>query len=274
MLKEISEEYMKEFEPSNKLALISTIDSEGYPHITLISSLQAKDKNEMIWGQFIEGLSKKHVLKNPKTGFFIMNFNKEFWRGRAVWTHYAKEGPEYIMFNEKPLYRYNTYTGIHTVHYMDLIDITEKKKLNMAAIGYGTLYTRVLKGNFKKDGTERILNNFSEGLFNKIDSLKFISYIDDEGFPAIIPIIQASSAGNGRIAFSKTPFNSEIKKIPNGAKTAVFGMTLEMEDVLLKGIYSSTKRIGAFDIDKVYNSMPPVMGYIYPRQEIKKVEEF
>lgn len=274
MLKEIPEEYMKEFEPTNKLALISTIDNEGYPHITLISSLQAKDKNEMIWGQFIEGLSKKYVTENPKTGFFIMNFNKEFWRGRAAWTHQAKEGPEYIMFNEKPLFRYNTYTGVHTVHYMDLVDITEKQKLNMASIGYGAALTRALKGSLKKEGAERILNSFSEELLSKIGSLKFISYIDAEGFPVIIPIIQACPAGNGRIIFSKSCFKEEIKKIPEVAKTAVFGMTLDMEDVLLKGRYSGSKGMGTVDIDKVYNSMPPVMGYIYPRQEIKSITEF
>ena len=279
MLKEIPEEYMKEFEPSNKLGLISTIDDEGYPHITLICSLQAKDKNEMIWGQFLEGLSKKNVKKNPKTGFFIMNFSMEYWMGRASWKGEKKEGPEYIMYNEKPLYRYNTYTGIHTVHYMDLIDISEKQKLNVASIGCGTVLTKAAKGGLKKEGPDRILNNFSEELFNKVGSLKFISYIDNEGYPVIVPVIQAGACGSERIVFAASPFGKEIKKIPKGVKAAVFGMTLDMEDVLLKGIYEGTVRskgikTGIFDIEKVYNSMPPVAGYIYPRQELKRVIDF
>lgn len=50
---------MKEFEPEAKVGLIATINSEGLPHITLITALQAKNSKQLIWGQFTEGMSKK-----------------------------------------------------------------------------------------------------------------------------------------------------------------------------------------------------------------------
>lgn len=278
MLKEIPEEYSKEFEPSGKLGLLSTVDQEGYPHISLISSLQAKDSREIIWGQFIEGMSKKNVKINHKCGFAIMNFSMELWRGRTVWTHEEREGDEYIMFNQKPLYRYNSYCGINTVHYMDLVDITETQKLNLASIGWNALLTYLADSKNVKD-SRKILKPFAVKLFNRIGNPKFLSYIDSDGYPVIIPILQARTAGLGRIIFSDRPYRGELLDIPEGVKMAVFGLTLSMEDMLLKGVFRGFKRMtgfnmGVFDIEKVYNSMPPVHGYIYPEKKIEPVNEF
>ncbi|NLV98276.1 MAG: hypothetical protein GX034_00565 [Clostridiaceae bacterium] len=47
------------------------------------------------------------------------------------------------------------------------------------------------------------------------------------------------------------------------------------ESVLIKGVFSGfTNGVGYLDIDKVYNSMPPVSKYIYPYEDYDKVESF
>ena len=44
-----------------------------------------------------------------------------------------------------------------------------------------------------------------------------------------------------------------------------------MESVLVKGLYSG----GVLEIERVYNSMPPKMEYVYPRSEtIEPVRSF
>jgi len=111
---------MKAFEPEAKVGLLATVNPEGLPHITLITALQASAPDQLIWGQFSEGMSKGHVLENPRTAFLIMTLDKHLWRGKALWTHKKQEGDEFEMFNNKPMFRYNSYFGIHTVHYMDL----------------------------------------------------------------------------------------------------------------------------------------------------------
>lgn len=279
MLNEIPEEYAKEFKPSNKLGLISTIDPEGCPHISLISSIEANGSRQIIWGQFIQGLSKKNVKINPKTGFAIVSLKQELWRGRAVWTHERKEGPEFIMYNNKPMYRYNSYCGIDTVHYMDLVDISEKARLDTASIGYNALLTMISKSGARRKSQNRIMKLFAENIFNKIGNIKFLSYIDDEGFPVLVPALQAMAADSGRIVFSAGMYKDELMKIKDGADMAIFGMNLDMEDVLTKGKFkgftrSRGVRIGVFDIERVYNSMPPVAGYIYPEHKLEPVTEF
>ncbi len=88
----------------------------------------------MCFGQFVEGTSKKNILANPKAGFLIMSLNKELWRGEAVYTHFAKEGPEYDHYNNVPMFRYNAYFGVHTVYYLDLVGHTGRSPLPMNTI--------------------------------------------------------------------------------------------------------------------------------------------
>lgn len=278
MLKEMPEEYINSFEPTAKVGLIATINPEGLTHISLISSIQANNPKQLIWGQFIEGKSKENVKHNPKTAFFIMNLKKEYWRGKAVWTHEMKEGPEYIMYNNKPMFRYNSYFGIHTVHFMDLVEISEKSKLNISAIAVGSMMTKLSKGGFRTD-KQRILKPWGEDILNKMDTLKFISYIGSDGFPEIIPVIQAQCADSTAIAFSTKPFGEELKKIPEGVQVSLFGMALSMEDILVQGKFNGFRKImgvntGIINIEKVYNPMPPKMGYIYPEEKIQAVTEF
>ncbi|HOB64916.1 MAG TPA: hypothetical protein PKH08_07150, partial [Clostridia bacterium] len=110
----------KDFMNCYKIALVSMFDDKGDLHISLLSSLMNKGEDKMMFGQFIEGESKKYIYRNPKSGLIIMNLNKEFWTGKMNFTHSVTEGEDYIKFNEQPLYRYNSYFGIHRVHYADL----------------------------------------------------------------------------------------------------------------------------------------------------------
>ncbi len=275
----IPQDYIKAFEPCEKIGLLATISPEGLPHITLITSLQANTPTQMIWGQFLEGLSKENIKRNPKVGFLIMSLAREFWTGQAQWTHSKREGPEYIMFNNKPLFRYNTYTGIHTVHYMDLIDISEKTKLDTGAVAKGAILTKLAKSFAAAKQKAPILNSWTEQLFNNFVNLKFISYIDEKGFPVILPIIQAQAADSTRIAFTLSPYAHSLKGLKHGAKVAVYCMNLEMESVLIEGKFIGLQNklgieAGLVDIDRVYNSMPPKHGYIYPKETLQAVTEF
>jgi len=275
----ISKEYMKEFESSTKIGLIATVNKNNEPHITLITTLQANTSKQMIWGHFIEGISKTNVKTNNKTGFLIMNLEKEFWKGKAIWTHEKKEGPEYIMYNDKPIYRYNSYFGIHTVHYMDLVKISEKDKLNVKSIAANAVKTQLAKGGIKSNKEQTILKPWAEKLFNKMDALKFLSYIDNDGFPIIIPIIQAQAADSTRIVFATNPYKEELVKMKSGEKICIYAMNLDTENVLVEGIFKGFEKrkgiqLAVMDIERVYNSMPPKHGYIYPEKKDTAIVEF
>src|SRR5208337_3366858 len=135
----------------------------------------------------------------------------------------------------------------------------------------------VVKTAFAKSGAGRkmggILKPFALGIADRIDSLKFMSYVGGDGYPTIIPVIQGRMADSGRFAFAVSPYAEELVAIPSGATVAVFAMTMQMEDLLMRGTYNGIRRyrgvrFGTVDLDWVYNSMPPAHGQIYPETEL------
>jgi hypothetical protein len=277
--KEFTENEIKAFQPEEKIGLVASINPEGLPHISLITSIQAAGPSIITLGEFCKGKSKEYIQKRRNIGFLIMTLDRKVWRGKAKWTHLRKEGPEFEAYNNLPMFRYNAYFGIHTVHYLDLMETSGQEGLPLGQIIYASLLTRLAKGNLKISNQNRILKPFAESIFNRLDALKFISWISDDGFPVIIPVLQCQAADSRRVVFSSKAYRNELKKIPKGTAVAVFAMTMKMEDVLIRGTFNgfSTSRfmeVGSVDIDWVYNSMPPCHGQIYPEIPLNPVIEF
>jgi hypothetical protein len=272
-------EEMKAFEPAEKVGLVASISPQGLPHISLITSIMAANPTQLTLGEFCKGMSKRYIQQNPNVAFLITTLDRKIWRGRAQWTHLRKDGPEYETYSAMPMFRYNAYFGVNTVHYLDLIETSDGEALPVPAITRASIITKLVKGGARTGVEERILKPFAEELFNKLDSLKFISYVGDDGFPVIIPVIQCQAADSRRLVFSPRAYREELNEIPEGATVAVFGLTMGMEDVLVRGTFLGFKRyrffrLGAVDINWVYNSMPPCHGQIYPEIELKPVVNF
>jgi hypothetical protein len=274
-----SPEDIQSTQPAMKIGLLATINPAGLPHVTLISSLMACAPQKMAFGQFTEGSSKQHILNNPKTGFLIMSLEKNLWRGKTIFTHSTKEGPEYDYYNNVPMFRYNAYFGIHTVYYLDLLSQTGKEPLPMNRIIFAAIQTILARTLRHKPGKEEVLNLWTRSFLDKLDNLKFIAWVGEDGYPVIIPAIQAQSMDKEHVLFSTSVYTDELKAIPAGADMAVFSMALTMEDVLLRGKYLGLRRMagiqaGVVKVDWVYNPMPPVPGQIYPPVKLQAVEKY
>jgi hypothetical protein len=273
-----SEPDLKSFEPEMKIGLLATVNESGLPHITLISTLQASSPAEMFWGQFAEGLSKVNIRKNNKTGWLILTLDKNIWQGKANFTRTARAGKEYDVLNNTPMFRYNAYFGIHTVYYMDLVEQTGKQALPMGAVIQAAVRTMIAK-TLAGRGVKDVLNLFTRKLVDKMDNLKFLAYVGKDGYPVIVPVIQAQSAGNDRVIFASSVFTDELRAVPPGESVAFFCMSFEMQTVLLRGIYKGLSSIGgikcgSIEVDYVYSPMPPKSEQIYPYQKLEAVTSF
>jgi hypothetical protein len=278
-MKTFTEADIQSTRPELKIGLLGTVTPQGLPHVTLLSSLMACGPSELCFGQFTEGMSKKHILANPRVGFLIMSLDRHIWRGKATYTHYAKDGPEYDFYNNVPMFRYNAYFGVHTVYYLDLLSQTGKSPLPMNRIIFAALQTMLARTLGRKVEKQPVLNAWTRAFLDKLDNLKFLCYIGVDGYPAIIPAIQAQSLDAQHVLFSTSVYTDELKAIPAGNPMAVFSLALTMEDVLLRGTYLGMRRLGGVragvvEVDWVYNPMPPVPGQVYPPLELKPVVEF
>ncbi len=274
-----SEADMKAFEPAEKIGIIATVTPEGLPHMSLLTSVIATNHHQLTVGEFCKGKSKEYIQRTKKIGFAVLTMDKKLWRGKAVWTHLKTDGPEYETYNKQPMFRYNTYFGINTVHYFDLIQTSQGNALPLLSVVKSAILTKMTKGSAAKDSSERVLSHFGEKLFNGLDSLKFLSFIDDDGFPVIIPVIQCQASDSRSLAFHPGAFGTEVKALKPGTSAAVFCMTMQMEDVLVRGKFNGYSRyrgikLGTLDIGWVYNSMPPNHGRIYPPVPLERIVNF
>jgi hypothetical protein len=270
---------MKAFAPSEKVGIIATVTADGLPHMSLLTSVMASKPDQLIIGEFCKGLSKDYMQITRKIGFAILTLDKKLWHGKALWTNLRKEGPEYELYNQQPMFRYNTYFGINTVHYFDLMETTSGSALPLASIAISAVLTKMAKAGAAKGRQERVLSFFGEKLFNGLDSLKFLSFVSQDGFPVVIPVIQCQAAGSSSLAFHPGAFGDELNRLEAGMTVSVFCLTMQMEDVLVRGTFSGYSRyhgvnLGTVDIDWVYNSMPPNHGQIYPPVPLERVVNF
>jgi hypothetical protein len=276
---EFSSQDIRDLKPAMKIGILATVDLQGLPHLTLITTLMAASPARVVWGQFIEGASKDSICLNPKAGFLVMSLDKQVWRGQAAFTHTARSGPDYDHYNSTPLFRYNAYFGVHTVYYMDLVAHTGRQSLPMNRVVFAAVKTLVARSLTGKRPSAQVMNPWTQAFFNTLDNLKFLGYVGPDGYPRVIPLIQAQSLDPGRLVFALGAYSTELVQIPASSSVAVFGMALTMEDVLVRGTFRGIRRLagmrcGVVDLDWVYNSMPPTPMQIYPQVSLEPVRDF
>jgi len=262
-----------------KVGLLATVTPQGEPHLTMLSSIRPYAPDKLVWGQFTEGLSKSYILENPNCGFLIMSLDKQLWMGKAKYTHKSKQGPEMENYNNLAMFRYNAYFGVHTAYYMDLVSQSGRMALPMGNVIFAAIKTILARTLARKNTQPKVLNPWIHGLLNKLDNLKFISYVDADGFPVVLPVIQTQALDANRVVFALGAFSQELRNIPAGVRMAVFGMSFSMETVLMRGDFAGIHPVagipaGVVSVDWVYNSMPPVPQQIYPPVKVEAVREF
>ena len=274
-----SESDIQSLQPAMKIGILGTVNPQGLPHLTMISSLKACSPAQLCFGQFTEGVSKSHIRQNPKTGWLIMTLAKDVWRGAADFSHTATSGAEFDAYNNTPLFRYNAYFGIHTVYYLNLVAHSGKSPLPMNQVVFAAIQTMLARSLPGKRSDKQALTPWARTFLNGLNTLKFLSYTGEDGYPVVIPAIQTQSYDSQSVIFAASVYREDLERIPAGTPLAVFGLSLNMEDVLLRGRYSGLQRVwgvrcGSVKIDWAYNSMPPVPGQIYPELPLEAVEEF
>jgi hypothetical protein len=281
-VKEFEDVCFKKFENDSKIGILSSVSPEGYPHMAFISSLGVKTKTSLMWGQFSLGLSKTYLKENKKTGFLVISADQYWWTGKALHTGTVVKGEDFDYFNNKPLFRYNSYCGFGAVHYGGIVDVSLGQKLPILKVALGSCASALMKGKARKraagsagsgasGNAVQKMPGYGVKLCSNMTTLKFIAYIDSDGFPRIIPALQGTPVDPNRLVFSSLPYGEMLRQIPPGAKAAVFLTNLDLESILLQGRWNPLKKGGVFEIDKVYNSMLPLNRYVYPPTELPNV---
>ena len=262
-MRKFTEEEKKYFDNPYKVAIIATVDEDGDIHMFNASTLMNKGDDEMMFGEFVRGKSKKLIYEHPKCGFFIMSVDQHFWTGSMDFTHSVTEGEDYVYMNQYQLFRFNTYFGVCEVHYADLKGVSEMKKLNLPGVIANALRVMAMKSFYAGDKSKKMLRPWAQKFMNGLITLEFLGYMGEDGYPKIVPIIQAQAASSSRIFFTKAPYSDMCKDLKDGQRCAIYGFSLDMEATHVNGVYhEGPTGTGYVEIDKLYATAPPISGGI------------
>ena len=76
---------------------------------------------------------------------------------------------------------------------------------------FAAIKTIIARSLAKEETQPKVLNPWIHGLFNKLDNLKFISYVDSDGFPVVLPLIQTQALDANRVVFALGAFSKELR---------------------------------------------------------------
>jgi len=261
-----------------KIGVLATVDDEGRPHVSLITSLEGRDPATLMFGQFCEGWSKSLVRRNPRTAWLIMDKTRGVWRGTATWRQARTTGPEIDTYNRKPLFRYNSYFGIHTVHLLDVAGAAVHEVVGLAPLLAGGVTARA-SALLKRRGPGAALKPWAEDHVNALSTVKFLAFVRPDGYPHLVPAVAAATPDGRRVTVADAAHRAELREIPSGASVALLAVSQKLESVHLRGPWTPRAALGPLArgeivVDQVYNSMPPKQGVIWPEVPLTAVRDF
>ena len=268
------------------LKLLATIDPRGWPHITMISFNRAKTPEQVVWGEFTVGTSKRNVLQNPKQGAFYMNavIPFKFLQAKITFDHRVKGGEDCEYFSRGQMLRYNTYMNVEKAYYNSVKAATPVIDLKILPIAKGLILNLFAKNKAKDPNAEEKLPKLAYDLYNNPFNPKFISFLDpDDGYPLIIPCFQLRAPDRSKLIFPYSQFKEELELLKEGAHVSTFAVIaeeIELISMVIQGTFTGMQKFGnvkcgVIQIDEVYNSMPPLSGVIYPKLKTRpKVTNF
>ncbi len=266
--------------------LLATIDPRGWPHITMISFNRAKTPEQVVWGEFTLGTSKRNVLQNPKQGAFYMNAVMPFkyLQAKMTFDHRVKGGEDCERFSRGQMLRYNTYMNVEKAYYNSVKSATSVMDLKILPIVKGLILNLFAKRKANNPNAEEKLPLLGYDLYNNPINPKFISFLDpDDGYPLIIPCFQLRAPDRNKLIFPYSQFKEDLELLKKGAHVSTFAVIadeIELINMVIQGTFTGTQKFGGvkcgiIEIDEVYNSMPPLSGVIYPKLKTRlKVTNF
>lgn len=254
----------------------ATINADGTPHITMLTSLHIYDDDTLIWGEYSAGRSKQNQAVRPQVGFLSVIDGKLAVYGKADWEKSQKSGEMLDALNQIPEFRYNNVNGYSPAH------VLHKKSMREQVLDNERYYkakenTLSILGDEGKADITQAISVLTKQYMEAEKGFKVMAYIGEDGYPEMLPLPQAMLTSGNRVAFCMEA--EEARNIPEGGAVAIYAIEYpSMCSVLLNGPLNKKQidgqTCGYVDVETVYNPMLPVAGIIYPPQQIPVVTEF
>jgi len=264
---EFSPEDLQALQPEMMIRLLGTQDRTGKPNLGMIPTMRHAWPDKIAFGEFVMGKTKLNLDQHdPRAGILFMTLGFDQWNAKGTFTHWEYEGDDYEFLNNTHLLRYNAYTGISRVGYINIEQVVARRKVPLLKVVTGVLAGKIAGGALKRNLPEERMSPFTRSLFNALANAKYICWIGPDGFPEIATAIPIQVADPNRLVLAPSMFGNDLSRIPQGAWVACLAIQpKEFTIMQVKGIFQGFQKArgikaGVIDVEEVYSSIAPKAG--------------
>ncbi len=245
---------------------LATVSSEGTPNIVPIISIEAADPKTIIFAELMIWKTRKNLEENPKVAAAVMTRDLKAWVVKGDFEGFQKKGKYYDKLSCNELLRYNAYTGIRSAAVIRIKEVLPAVPLPKLKLLGDLIKTRILspRAGSQLQGKREMPVPVSEK-FRRLMGVKFLAYIDTDGYPGIIPLLSLFPADGRKLIFGTSISSEAIGRLKFSEKVAASVITSDPVAYQVKGSFQGIKRywgikVGVIDIDELYSASPPLPG--------------
>ena len=249
------------------LKFVATVGEDGYPNLVPILSLTAWDKDTLCFVRFMVWKTRKNLEERKKVAVGTMGlFRTVEVLGEFV--GFEKSGEKLEFFNTQPIYRYNAYFGAGQV---GVIQVKEEAGSYPSRLWRG-IQARLFAPSFNhhSSAVKPVMPKPVFEKFSRILAVKFLSWIDEQGFPRTMPAMGAFPLSPDKIAvLGNLDF---FRSHSSGKKLSLAVLFTEPGAYQVKGKFVGIESRGISDyavveLEQSFSASPPLPGKrIYPAE--------
>lgn len=255
------------YEQGEVAKFLATVSAEGVPNVVLIVSQTPVDPGKIAFGEFMMVKTQANLAADPRVASIGLTPKLEMAGFTAELEGWVQSGPYVERINEIDFFRYNAYGGVHNVavaNVRGLLPFPEKVSFLGVGLEFAAMRTigRVGRGE-KVDGA--VTPKPIRDKFNSIMSIKVIAYVDEDGWPDVVPAFGALFRTPGELRFKVSGYNARIRKVRPGTRLALNVLTLDLLTYQLKGTLARFEKhlgleVGVVKVEEAYSCMPPLVA--------------
>ncbi len=260
----LSDQAFKFLKTSGPIKFVATLGEDGYPNVVPILSTVAWDQETLCFVRFMVWKTRRNLEERKRVAVSGLGL----WRALEVLGEFAgfeTTGARMDFFNAQAMYRYNAYFGAGQV---GVIKVVEEKGYTGTAMWRALQARMIAGGNGSADTAPEVMPGIVQEKFRRLLSAKYISWIDQAGWPRLRPAPGIFPISKSRLGI--VGMDDLLAKLSAGTPLALTVFSTEPNAYQVKGRLAGVEaKAGAkyqvVVLEKCYAAGPPLPGeQIYP----------
>jgi hypothetical protein len=251
----------------------ATVDDKGVPNVVPLLSAVAADEETLIFARFMIWKTAKNIEKNRRITINSIGPGFKSWTLEGEFIEYQTRGQYIEFFNNQALYRYNAYMGINQVGVIRVRGVYEPWPISFVPSLWkfsrlrnpATDLASAQGQKASQQASSLMLPGQVLDKFNRRLALKYISFVNQDGHPFLLPDFTLRLSQEGLLLFAPYPHGHPLSQLNEGMKIASSVLTLGPVAYQVKGVYKGRQETGnasasVVNVEEVYTASPPVPG--------------